>query len=127
RIETRLEMDENLEVKGMASRIERVFVNLVANALEVMPEGGRLLILATAQNGTVFVDVEDTGPGVPGSIVDRLFQPFATAGKKNGMGLGLALSRQTILDHGGDLWLDSRPGESARFRIRLPLSGKISS
>jgi signal transduction histidine kinase len=48
-----------------------------------------------------------------------LFQPFVTAGKKNGLGLGLALSRQTLLDHGGDLWADSN-GPGARFCLRLP-------
>ncbi len=124
-IESNVEVDESLEVKGMPSRLERVFVNLITNALEVMPAGGRLTITATAHDGSVFVDVEDTGPGIPAAIVDRLFQPFATAGKKNGMGLGLALSRQTILDHGGDLWLDSSLGESARFRIRLPLASQV--
>jgi signal transduction histidine kinase len=51
-----------------------------------------------------------------------LFQPFVSSGKRNGLGLGLALSRQTILDHGGDMWAESEPGHGARFCFRLPLS-----
>ena len=119
----RFEVDvpPEIELPLERSRIERVFVNLVNNALEAMPRGGQLRIAARAENGAVRIEVADSGPGVPAEIAPRLFQPFVSAGKKNGLGLGLALSRQTVLDHGGDLWLDSRPGESARFCVRLPL------
>lgn len=50
------------------------------------------------------VEIEDTGPGIPLGILDRLFEPFVTAGKRDGLGLGLVLARQTVLDHGGDMW-----------------------
>ena len=68
---------------------------------------------------TFWCDVEDTGPGISPALRGRLFQPFVTAGKKNGLGLGLALSRQTLLDHGGDMWADAN-GPGARFCLRLP-------
>src|ERR1700731_342360 len=68
----------------------------------------------------IIVRVDDTGPGINPSLRGRLFQPFVTAGKKNGLGLGLALSRQTLLDHGGDMWADS-DGPGARFCLRLPM------
>ena len=65
------------------------------------------------------IDVSDTGPGVPPEIREKLFQPFITAGKKNGLGLGLALARHTMVEQGGGLeLLDSAKG--ARFRLRLP-------
>ena len=64
--------------------------------------------------------VEDTGPGINPAVRGRLFQPFVTAGKKNGLGLGLALSRQTLLDHGGDMWADG-DGPGACFCLRLPM------
>jgi signal transduction histidine kinase len=51
----------------------------------------------------------------------NLFQPFVSVGKKNGLGLGLALSRQTVLDHGGDMWVESEPGRGAAFYFRLPM------
>jgi signal transduction histidine kinase len=69
----------------------------------------------------VVVKVEDTGPGIAPEIRPRLFQPFVTAGKKNGVGLGLALSQQAVLDHGGELWADANNGAGARFFIKLPL------
>ncbi len=72
--------------------------------------------------------VTDSGPGIPPEVRARLFQPFVTMGKKNGLGLGLALSRQTLLDHGGDLWLDGGSdggaddvGRGAEFHMRLPV------
>jgi signal transduction histidine kinase len=115
-----LEVPHDLELPMDRPRIERVFANLIGNALEAMPEGGSLRISARAENGSALVEVSDTGPGIPAEIRDRLFQPFVSAGKKNGLGLGLALSRQTILDHGGDMWVESLPDAGANFRIRLP-------
>jgi signal transduction histidine kinase len=115
-----LEVPHDLELPMDRPRIERVFANLIGNALEAMPEGGSIWISARAENGSALVEVSDTGPGIPAEIRDRLFQPFVSAGKKNGLGLGLALSRQTILDHGGDMWVESLPDAGANFRIRLP-------
>ena len=76
-------------------------------------------IRAEWRDGNAVVTVEDTGPGVPAGIVEQLFQPFVTAGKKNGMGLGLALSRKTVVSHGGDLWSEETQ-TGARFVIKLP-------
>ena len=102
------------------SRMERVFINLIANALEAMPRGGQIRISAREAGGFALVEVEDSGPGIPPEIYDRLFTPFVTSGKKDGLGLGLALSRRTVRDHGGDMWIE--PASGARFVIRLPLS-----
>jgi signal transduction histidine kinase len=102
------------------SRIERAFVNLVGNSLEAMPEGGQVRISASLENGSALIQVEDTGPGIAPEIRANLFQPFVTAGKRNGLGLGLALTRQTVLEHGGDMWVASEPGRGARFFLRLP-------
>jgi signal transduction histidine kinase len=84
-----------------------------------MPRGGRIRIAAKDLGNCVLIEVEDSGPGIAQEIAGRLFDPFATAGKKDGLGLGLALSRQTVRDHGGDMWAE--PGDGARFVIRLPL------
>ena len=65
--------------------------------------------------------MHDSGPGVAPDIRTRLFEPFASFGKKNGVGLGLALSRQTVLDHGGELWLDPGLTSGACFFVKLPL------
>ena len=116
-----IRIPDEIELPLERNRMERVFSNLVGNALEMMPEGGRIQISAAAQNGFVVADVRDTGPGIAPEIRGSLFEPFVSAGTKNG--LGLALSRQTVLDHGGDMWAESEPGEGACFRVRLPVAG----
>jgi signal transduction histidine kinase len=115
-----LEIAPDIELPLERGRMERAFINLVGNALEAMPMGGEVHIRAEMQQDAVIVHVEDNGPGIAPEIRTQLFQPFVTAGKRNGLGLGLALSRQTVLDHGGDMWVESHPGRGARFSFRLP-------
>jgi signal transduction histidine kinase len=119
RVELTIEVPEEIELPLDRSPMERVFQNLIANAIEAMPEGGSVSVRAERQGAEVVVGVEDTGPGIPALIATQLFQPFVTAGKKNGMGLGLALSRKTVISHGGDLWSEEKNG-GARFVMRLP-------
>jgi signal transduction histidine kinase len=119
-VEVQIRIPDEIELPLERNRMERVFSNLVGNALEMMPDGGQIQISAAAQNGFVVADVRDTGPGIAPAIRDSLFEPFVSAGKKNGLGLGLALSRQTVLDHGGEMWAESEPGQGACFRVRLP-------
>jgi len=85
-----------------------------------MPEGGELQITAQREEGSGLVTIEDTGEGLSEEAWATLFQPFASVGKNNGLGLGLALSRQTVIDHGGDLWADRDAVSGARFYLRLP-------
>jgi signal transduction histidine kinase len=115
-----LSIPPELELPLERSRMERAFVNLIGNSLEAMPDGGEVRISAAFENGSAVVHVEDTGPGVAPEIRGKLFQPFVTAGKRNGLGLGLALTRQTIIEHGGDMWVESETGRGARFSFRLP-------
>lgn len=115
-----LAIPPEIEVPLDRSRMERAFVNLIGNSLEAMPQGGQVRISATFENGSALIQVEDTGPGIAPEIRANLFQPFVTAGKRNGLGLGLALTRQTVLEQGGDMWVESEPGRGARFFLRLP-------
>jgi signal transduction histidine kinase len=120
-----LDVPQGLELPLIRPRIQSVFVNLIANALEAMPTGGQLDIAARKAGDYVLIELEDTGPGIPETIRDQLFEPFVTAGKRDGLGLGLALSRQTVLNHGGDIWTE--PATGARFVIRLPANRPTSS
>ena len=122
-IDVRIDVPNSIELPLDRSPMERVFQNLLGNAIEAMPSGGTLTVTASASDGGVLVTVEDTGPGIPDAIADQLFRPFVTAGKKNGIGLGLALARETVLDHKGDLWVDRTTPRGARFKLRLPLYG----
>jgi PAS domain S-box-containing protein len=107
----------------------RAFVNLVANALDVMPRGGRLTVRATWTDGEtvgrgggrrVAVEIEDTGPGIAADDLDRVFNPFFST-KDGGTGLGLALTHKIVEEHGGSIDVRSTRGAGATFRIVLPL------
>lgn len=102
-------------------RIASVLNNLLVNALDAMRTGGLIDISAVVTEASVVVRVLDTGPGVAADIRDRLFQPFVTAGKPNGWGMGLTHARQIITGHGGEIWLESPPGWGACFAFSLPL------
>jgi signal transduction histidine kinase len=113
------DLPQEIKVPIQRSRMQQVFFNLITNAIEAMPYGGEIRISASAAEDYVLVNIEDTGPGIPRRIRERLFEPFATADKRDGLGLGLALARQTVLDHGGEIWME--PADGCRFAIRLPL------
>jgi signal transduction histidine kinase len=118
-VEIAIDVPEDLEVPLARARMERVFSNLLVNAVQAMKSGGRVEITARREGNQIMMDVKDNGPGISPEIRDRLFEPFVSEGKKNGLGLGLALSRQTVLSHGGDLWLAHDGGPGAHFRLRL--------
>jgi signal transduction histidine kinase len=120
KVQILFQVSDGIELPLIRSHMGRVFFNLIANALEAMPAGGQLHVTCRKANSYVLIEIEDTGPGIPRGIRDRLFEPFVTAGKQDGLGLGLALSRQTVLNHGGDMWTE--PATGARFVIRLPLN-----
>ena len=113
-----LHVPEEIELPLERSRMERVFVNLFSNSLDAMPDGGHIEIVARREGSVVLVEVGDTGPGISSEVRASLFQPFHS-GKRNGLGLGLALSRQTVLDHGGDMWADGDGASGAHFCLRL--------
>jgi signal transduction histidine kinase len=117
-VQISVEIPGEIEVPMIRSRMERVFFNMITNSLEAMRGEGVIRIEALNAGNFVLIEVEDNGPGIPCAIRDRLFQPFVTAAKRNGLGLGLALSREIVLDHGGDLW--SEPAVGARFVVCLP-------
>jgi signal transduction histidine kinase len=120
-IDVQLQVPNEIELPLDRSPMERVFENLLANAVEAMPGGGMLRVTAERRDGAVLVSVEDSGPGIPAAIATQLFRPFVTAGKKSGTGLGLALSKETVLEHGGELWADLQVASGARFIVRLPV------
>jgi len=109
---------------GDPGSLEQVLMNLAANARDAMPEGGTLLIETSEveQGRYVRIRVNDTGIGMSDSIKRRIFDPFFTTKPMGeGTGLGLSISHGIVARHGGQMQVESRPGEGARFTIRLPL------
>jgi signal transduction histidine kinase len=103
-----------------SGQLQQVLVNLVLNALDAMPNGGKLRtsVAFTGRDGVEII-VADTGPGVAPEVRSRLFEPFVTV-KKTGLGLGLVVSRRIVEDHGGTITEEGGVG-GARFAIRLPV------
>lgn len=104
---------ENLEIAADKKQISQVLINLLKNALEALknrPEGKITLTAAINSDGRAQISVTDNGPGIPDDLMDKIFVPFFTT-KESGSGIGLSLSRQIMLLHGGSLKVDSIPGK----------------
>jgi signal transduction histidine kinase len=104
-----------------ARKLERAFYNLLLNACEMFPpEGGLIRTTVATSEGRIEILISDTGPGIPRSIRENLFQPFVSFGKRSGSGLGLAIVLKTCQDHGGEVSLENaNPGQTT-FKVVLP-------
>ena len=111
--------EEQVLVKGNKEKLRQVFLNLMMNAMQAMPGGGKLTIETLPHEGGVCVVVQDTGEGIPPEDLEHIFQPFFTR-KAGGSGLGLALCHEIVRLHGGSISVESRPGQGAKFKIYLP-------
>jgi signal transduction histidine kinase len=110
---------------GDGRRVTQVLINLVGNAIK-FTDAGEVAIKAEANNGSFFVSVRDTGPGISAADQANLFQEFQQADnaitrKKGGTGLGLAISKRIVEMHGGKIWVESQPGQGSTFSFRLPV------
>jgi len=99
---------------------KQALLNLFINAQQAMPEGGDLMVRTQRVGCSVRIDVSDTGVGLPAEYRDKVFQAYFST-KKGGMGLGLAMTRRIIGEHGGRIAVDSAPGKGSNFSITLPL------
>jgi len=108
------------EVNADPELLRQAFLNLCVNAIHAMqPGGGRLDVRLRSDGEGAVVEFQDTGPGIDPDTLKHVFEPFFTT-KANGTGLGLAIVRQAAETHGGTVEVESRPGQGALFRVRLP-------
>ena len=101
-------------------KILQVVLNLIGNALQATPEGGRVRVGTSRQGDHAVIEVEDDGCGIPPETLERIWEPFFTTKGAQGNGLGLGISRRIVEEHGGRIGVVSRPEEGTRFRIELP-------
>lgn len=106
-----------------ADQVRQVLWNLLLNGVQAMGGRGRLRLSTAAESGRAVLRVDDSGPGIDPSMLERIFDPFFTT-KKKGTGLGLAICRRIALAHGGAMSADEAPSGGARFTLSLPLAPK---
>lgn len=124
-----IKKDLNKELPSVEAdplQLKQVFLNIILNAVQAMPEGGELYIMSTNANRGVEVKVSDTGIGIKEEELLKIFQPFYTT-KKDGTGLGLSISYGIIKEHGGDIFVESSSGVGTTFIILLPSQHTVSS
>ncbi len=112
--------DRPLTVLADRHQLEQILVNLVLNARDAMPDGGRLTIRTSLAGDDIRLEVVDTGEGIPPEIVDRIFEPFFTTKETEGTGLGLAIVYGLVEDLDGAIEVDSRPGEGTSVIVTMP-------
>jgi signal transduction histidine kinase len=101
--------------------LKQVWLNLLQNALEASPDGGRIRVAIAVEGGRARVTIADEGAGIPPDVLARVGEPFFTT-RAQGTGLGLHLSRQLVQGAGGTLELSSRPGAGTTLQVALPLA-----
>ncbi len=108
-------------VRGSANKLQQVFLNLFLNARDAMPSGGMLEVRTSGHNGSVEIEVLDTGNGIPREHIHRIFDPFfTTKGVSRGTGLGLSVTYGIIKEHAGKIDVRSTPGRGTSFHVEFP-------
>jgi PAS domain S-box-containing protein len=111
------------------SRFEQVLINLLSNASKYSPEGSRIILNTSIQNGHILIQVKDEGIGISPEDQKNLFQPYQRVGeninKSKGLGLGLAVVKQIVEAHGGKIWVMSQPGKGSTFSFFIPLKDTL--
>ncbi|HET6852777.1 MAG TPA: ATP-binding protein [Pyrinomonadaceae bacterium] len=116
------EVNVEAELAGKSvSALRDALSNLLLNALQATPQGGKVELTAAASNGDLVVSVQDSGSGVPADLRERIWEPFFTT-RQRGTGLGLAIVRKRVQEVGGSASLESNNGRGALFRVRVPLT-----
>ncbi|MFQ5583854.1 MAG: PAS domain-containing sensor histidine kinase [Calditrichia bacterium] len=108
-----------VEVPFDWDRMKRVFINLLENAVQADPENRPIVITLIKNSGEIQIEVKDNGPGIAEEMLPRIFEPYFST-KKSGVGLGLAITRKMVEEHGGRISVDAAPGQGTCFTIVLP-------
>lgn len=121
-LDVTLNLAEIPPVDGHPVKLREVLTNLLFNAVDAMPDGGKIVIGTRRDGGAVLLSVQDTGTGIPEAIQSRIFDPFFSTKGTLGTGLGLSVAYGIIGQHGGHITVDSAPGVGSTFTLCLPAS-----
>jgi PAS domain S-box-containing protein len=112
----------SIPVRGDRDQLIQVFTNILNNGYEAIDGAGEIRVRVSVDDGAAQVAIQDSGPGIPVSVLPHIFEPFfTTKSDRNGTGLGLAICHGIVQTHGGEIRIESEPGRGARFVVRLPL------
>jgi signal transduction histidine kinase len=122
KIAVRLDAAEEFTIQADGDMIERVFTNLLGNAIKYTPEGGAITVSLKEDGTTLVCCVEDNGEGIPPEYLSRVFEKFEQVhgSRKGGTGLGLTISRFFVESHFGRIWVESELGRGSRFYFTIP-------
>lgn len=112
--------EPSIWIAGEANQLKQVFINLLKNAMEAMPQGGIIRIHALSRNNEAFISVQDEGCGMTAEQIQALGKPFFTT-KESGTGLGFMITHNIIHNHGGNISVQSVPQEGTTFTVTLPV------
>jgi signal transduction histidine kinase len=123
RSEIKVELPKSpIKIKGDPEKIRVALVNLILNGCQAMPKGGKLTIKAERKKKDLVIIVKDEGIGIHNEKIPLIFEPFHST-RKRGVGLGLAICRQVVEEHGGRIEVESKPGKGTSFYVFLPIKG----
>jgi len=117
-VETNLQ--EIYPIMGNETRLKEVLTNLIFNAVDAMPQGGKLKLETFNEGDFAVIIVADTGIGMTKEVKEKAFEPFFTTKKEDGTGLGLSTTYEIVQEHNGEILLESEPGKGTTFKIKLP-------
>jgi signal transduction histidine kinase len=121
RVEVTVEVPRLPLVAADEHQLRQALLNLLRNAVEAMPGGGRLTLRGSVVPTGIELAITDSGPGIAAEHIAKIFDPFFST-KERGTGLGLALTQQIVIEHGGTIVVDSQPGAGTTFRVQLPIA-----
>ncbi len=122
RIEVKRELNPVPKIRGVASQINQVLLNLITNAAQAMGEGGTLSVASRRSGDQIEIDIADTGPGIPDDVLPKIFDPFFTTKPVGeGTGLGLSIVHKIVQSHGGAIKVRTAAGKGTTFTVSFPI------
>jgi len=113
--------DKDAKVNIDSKEFFQCYNHIIRNACDAMPDGGKIEVSTKLGKGEVTISIKDAGLGIPDSLLEKIFEPFMTHGKKEGTGLGLTITKKIVESHSGKIFVESNLGEGAAVNITLPL------
>ena len=118
-------LESNEAVQGNITEIREVFINIITNAIDAMPKGGKIEVITKNKDNKIIIEIRDDGMGMEKEVKKKILEPFFTTKGDNGSGLGLSISYNIVLSHKGSMKVESEKGRGTSFVVKLPICKSI--